>query len=317
MSLKRPDIIVRVVCCMLFTAATSVGFAQSTAPQDAPVASQAGASVTLADIDAFAERIPPNERAAVFDNPKRIEAVILNLLMQKQLAAEARQSGLAKDPKVQKEVDLAVDEALSKARIQQLRDDVKMPDFGELAREEYLGHKEKYAIKGKLDVKHVLISDSSRSDEEAKKLADTVEKEARAHPDQFGDLVEKYSDDPSKSQNQGLMTNVGSGRYAQAFVEAAKALKKPGEISPVIKTQYGYHVLMLVDKTPDQQRTFDQVKPQIIAQLESDYVNKELQKHTDGLRNQHLDANPDLVASLRTRYGSASLSTSPDAAPSP
>ncbi|MGA8277037.1 MAG: peptidylprolyl isomerase, partial [Rhodanobacteraceae bacterium] len=141
-------------------------------------------------------------------------------------------------------------------------------------------------------------------EEEAKTLAQTIESEARAHPDQFGDLVEKYSDDPSKSDNHGLMTDVGSGRYDPAFAEAAAALKKPGDVSPIVKTRYGFHILKLISHASDRQQTFAEVKDKIIEKLRSDYIEKAVANHTDKLRNQKLDANPDLVASLRTRYES-------------
>lgn len=268
------------------------------------VASQGGVSVTLADVDAFAaSRIPEKDRFGFFNSPERIQTLVTNLLQQKQLAAEAKQAGLQNDPVVKAQIELAAEEVLAKLRLADIRKDVKLPDFSQRAKEEYLAHKEKYAIPGKLDVKHVLISTSSRSEEDARKLADQVDKEARAQPDQFDSLVDKYSDDPSKSSNHGLMTEAGSDRYVREFSNAAKALKKPGDISPVVKSDYGFHILKLVDRTPDTQRTFDQVKEEIVKQLSDEYVANAVKDRLDQLRGQKLDANPDAVASLRTRFG--------------
>jgi len=260
------------------------------------VARQGSATVTLADIDAFAQRIPPKDRAGFFDNPQRLESLISNLLTQKQLAAEARAAGLDKQPATTAQIDIAVDEVLSKQRLINMRETATVPDLSELAQEQYIAHKEKYITPGTLNVKHVLISDKSRSEEEAKAIADTVDKEAKAAPDKFDELVEKYSDDPSKASNKGL--------------------KKPGDISPVIKTKLGFHVLKLVSRTPDQQKKFADVRDQIVAQLRDEYVDKAVKEHTDALKNLPLDANQDLVASLRSRYGS--LQTPPEAtAPTP
>lgn len=275
------------------------------------VARQGSATVTLADVDAFAQRIPPKDRAGFFDNPQRLEALISNLLTQKQLAAEARAAGLDKQPATTAQIDIAVDEVLSKQRLINMRETAKVPDLSELAQEQYIAHKEKYVIPGTLNVKHVLISDKSRSEEEAKAIADTVDKEAKASPDKFDELVEKYSDDPSKSSNKGLMTQAASDRYDPAFSRAAEDLKNPGDISPVVKTKLGFHVLKLVSRTPDQQKKFAEVSDQILAQLRDEYVDKAVKEHTDALKNQPLDANQDLVASLRSRYGS--LQTPPEA----
>jgi peptidyl-prolyl cis-trans isomerase C len=162
----------------------------------------------------------------------------------------------------------------------------------------------------------VLIDTKGRGEAEALKLAETVQKEARAHPDQFDALVEKYSDDPSKGANRGRMDDAGdASRYVAEFAAAATKLAKPGEISPVVKTEYGYHVLKLVERTADKPRAFAEVKPEIVARLRSEYIDKQVRTYSDTLRNQPLDANPDLVASLRTRYGQ--VETVPAAAKKP
>jgi peptidyl-prolyl cis-trans isomerase C len=110
------------------------------------------------------------------------------------------------------------------------------------------------------------------------------------------------------------MADASSKRYLPQFSAAAQALKLPGEISPVTKTKFGYHVLKLVARTSDTPQTFDQVKAQIVDQLRNDYINKQLSDHTDTLRNAHIDANPELIASLRDRYGAAPTISDADAA---
>lgn len=267
------------------------------------VASQGGVSVTLGELDAYAaSRIPEKDRAGFFSSPQRIEMLITNQLVQKQMAAEARKAGLQNDPLVKSQLDLAADETLSKVRMERLRKEIKVPDFTALAKEEYAAHKEKYATAGRFDVKHVLITTTNRSDEEAKALAETVEKEAKADPGRFDSLVEKYSDDPSKTSNLGLMTQVGSGRYVAEFTQAANALKEPGDISPVVKTKFGYHVLKLIARIPDQQRSFADVRDEIIARMSNEYVEKQMKGYVDQLRSQKMDAQPEVVASLRDRY---------------
>jgi len=303
MSSMRRSVAAYVFLALLFVTPYCTAQTTSAGSPSTVVAKQGGAIVTLADIDAFAEGIPKKDRPGFFDSPKRLESMITSLLLQKQLAADARKTGLDHDPSVQPQIEQALDQALSKIRIQQFKKDLKLPDFSELAQEEYVGNKEKYVLPGKLSVKHVLISTKARSEDEAKAIADTVEKEAKEHPDQFDALVEKYSEDPSKAGNKGLMTEAGSDRYMPAFSEAAKALKKPGDISPVVKTKFGFHVIKLIERTPDHQQAFADVREQIIERLRTDYVDKAMSNYTDTLRNQPIDANPDLVASLRTRYG--------------
>ena len=299
--------LIAALCLLLWMSGTVA--AQPTAPPAAGssvVASQGGATVTLADIDAFAQRIPVDKRPGFFNSPTRIEGVITNLLLQKQLAAEARKAGIKPDPKPQgaEGADVSDEAALAKARMERFRADLKIPDLGELAQEEYVAHKEDYVVPGKLTVRHVLISTRSRSEADARTLADTVEQEAKAHPDRFDALIEKYSDDPAKATSHGVLEQVGEkGKYVAAFVRAAKALAKPGDISPVVGTPFALHVIQLVERTPDRQQSFDEVKDDILKRLASRLVDKAVREHADALRNLPMNADPALVASLRTRYG--------------
>lgn len=289
------------ICAPIF-AAEPVGASSKLAP-DTVVAQQGTATVTLADVDAFAQKIEDKQRAGFFNSPKRLESMISNLLLQRQLAAEAVKAGLDKDPSVQGQIRLADEDVLAKARMQRVRADIKLPDFNQLAREEYVGHKEKYVRQGSLDVKHILISTEKHNDAEAKALADQVRAEAAAHPDQFDALVEKYSEDPSKDQNHGLMRDARSKQYVPTFSQAAQSLKVPGEISQPVHTKYGYHVLKLVTRTSDTPLKFDEVKDTLVEQLRTEYINKSVKTHADELRNLPMNANADVVASLRDRYG--------------
>ncbi len=284
----------------------------------AVIATQGGVSVTFADLDAFAEHIPPAQRPGFFNSPTRIEGVITNLLMQKQLAAEARKAGLDRDPDVTSGSSPATDETLAKLRMEHFRAEVKVPDMSELAKEKYQASTENYLKVGMLTVKDVMISTQSRSPEEAKVIADAVEKEAVAHPEQFDALIEKYSDDPGKSTSQGLLENVGErGKYAPEFAEAAKALTKPGDISPVVSTPADLHVMKLIERTPDLQSSFDEVKDAIVAQLKAEFVDKAVREHTDELRNLAMNADPALVASLRDRYGKVAPIPGAESKPTP
>lgn len=266
------------------------------------VAKQGIAVVTLADIDAFADTIPENRRAGFFNSPERIQTAIQNLLLDKQLAAEATQSGLDKQPLVKVQLQLAVDSALAKIRMQQFTKDIKQPDFDALAHERYISEKEKYVIPGRIDVQQILFSTNSQSEEEAKTKAEAALKEAKAHPEQFSELIEKYSDDPAKDSKHGLATDAESKEYPAEFSQAAKSLKQIGSISPVVNTQRGYYILKLNKRIPEQQQSFADVREKILAELSAQYISKQTGGHTDELRNLPIDANADVVGSLRTRY---------------
>ena len=266
------------------------------------VAVQGGVQVSLQDIDAFAQKIPEKDRAGFFDSPIRIQSMIMGMLLTQQLAAEARKERLDRDPQIALRVKHATDDSLAEAQMDHFRKELKFPDFEGLAQEYYATHKDEFFVHGAIDVKHVLVSKKDRTDAEAQSRIGEVAAAAQKHPDQFDALVEKYSDDPSKKDNRGLIPNAAGGKTVAQFAQAATALKNPGDISPVVKTQFGYHVLMLVERKPDSQKTYAEVRDGLIAKLRDDYVEKQVKDHADQLRNNPLDANPELVASLRTRF---------------
>jgi parvulin-like peptidyl-prolyl isomerase len=256
----------------------------------------------MQDIDVFAQKIPEKDRAGFFDSPIRIQNMIMGMLLTQQLALEARKEQLDRDPQIVLRMKHAAEDSLAEAQIDHVRKELKFPDFEGLAQEYYATHKDEFFAHGAIDVKHVLIAKKEHTDAEGKALIDEVAAAAHAHPDQFDALVEKYSDDPSKKDNHGLIQNAAGGKTVEQFAQAATALKTPGEISPVIKTQFGYHVLQLVERKPDIQKTYADVRDGLIAKLRQDYADKRVKDHTDQLRNNPLDASPELVAALRTRF---------------
>jgi peptidyl-prolyl cis-trans isomerase C len=269
------------------------------------VATQGSTIVTLSDVDAFANRIPDKDRPGFFDSPNRLETLITQILLQKQLADEARKQGLDQKPTVRDEIQMQTDEVLSRARMEQFKADLKLPDFEELAREQYIGHKKTYVVPGIVSVQQIVISSGQRNDKDAKALADTVAEEARAHPDRFDALVEKYSEDENKATSKGVLKDVTKAATTPAFLGAVKRLKKVGDISEPAKVREGYAVIKLVSRAPDKQQSFAEVHDSIVDQLKSEYVAKAAQTHVDEIRNQKIDANPEMIASLRMRYGSA------------
>jgi peptidyl-prolyl cis-trans isomerase C len=266
------------------------------------IARQGGIDITLQDIDAFAQKIPEKDRAGFFDSPTRIQNLILSLMIDRQLAAQAQATKADQDPLVQQRIQQSKEEVLASVAMENFRKQLKLPKFDDLAKEYYAVHKEEFIVPGSVTVKHVLVSTKERSDEEAKARIGEVAAAAHAHPEQFDALVEKYSDDPSKKKNNGVIQDAASTKMVAPFAQAAGALKTAGEISPIVKTEYGYHVLMFVSRAADKQQTLAEAHEKLITKLRQEWTDKQIKDYTDNLRTQPLDANPELVASLRTRF---------------
>lgn len=106
-----------------------------------------------------------------------------------------------------------------------------------------------------------------------------VEKEATAQEilaklesgDKFEDLAKEYGTDGTKDQGGSLGT-FGRGQMVKEFEDAVFAME-PGEISEPVKTEFGYHIILLADKNQGT-RTYEEAKDSIISNL----VGQEAQK---------------------------------------
>lgn len=275
--------------------------AETRYPADTIVASRGSATVTMEDVDAALIGLPENQRANFMNSPKRIEELIDRLLINKQLATEARAAKLDQNPLFKLAVAQQGDKMLTELLSMKLRAEIPLSDIELLAKERYDVNPDAYTIPARAEVRHILIDTKSRTDAEAKTLAESVREKALAGDD-FVKLVGQYSDDSSKRTNQGDIPDGEAEGLVPEFIAAVKQLKSKGEISPPVKTAFGYHVIKLEARYSARPQSFDQVKNRITKDLANRMRDTRVKEHIDQLKGMELNATPEVVASLRTRY---------------
>ena len=102
------------------------------------VVKQGTAELDFTDIDAHVARIPADKRAGYMNDPDRIEQALRGLLLVKQMAKEAEDAGIDKDPVVAAEIELAREEILAKRRVAKIVDALEVPSMEALGKERYL-----------------------------------------------------------------------------------------------------------------------------------------------------------------------------------
>lgn len=145
------------------------------------------------------------------------------------------------------------------------------------AKDFYDKHPDKFTQPESARASHVLLM-TEKLDDTGKKAArakiDELLKRAKAGED-FAALAKANSQDPSASQG-GDLGFFPRGRMVPEFDKAAFALK-PGEISEVVTTEFGYHIIKLTEKKEASAVPFDQVKPQVLEYL----TNQKKQQRVD------------------------------------
>jgi peptidyl-prolyl cis-trans isomerase D len=124
---------------------------------------------------------------------------------------------------------------------------------------------DQYTTAEQLRASHILLKTEGKDDAAVKAKADDVLKQAKAGAD-FAELAKKYSEDEGSAKNGGDLDYFGRGRMVPEFDQAAFAMQ-PGQTSDLVKTQYGYHIIKLVDKKPATTRTLADVRQQLTDQL--------------------------------------------------
>src|SRR5205814_4206865 len=129
----------------------------------------------------------------------------------------------------------------------------------------YKTNAEQYTTPEQVRASHILFKTEGKDDAAVKAKAEEVLKQAKGGAD-FAALAKKYSEDEASAKNGGDLDYFGRGRMVPEFDQAAFAME-PGQISDLIKTQYGYHIIKLVEKKPGTTRSLADVRQQISDQL--------------------------------------------------
>jgi peptidyl-prolyl cis-trans isomerase D len=129
----------------------------------------------------------------------------------------------------------------------------------------YNSNIEQYSTPEQVRASHILLKTEGKDDAAVKAAAEDVLKQAKAGAD-FAALAKKYSEDEASAKNGGDLDYFGKGKMVPEFDQVAFTLE-PGQVSDLVKTQYGYHVIKVVDKKPGTTRPLAEVRQQLNDQL--------------------------------------------------
>lgn len=127
--------------------------------------------------------------------------------------------------------------------------------------------------------RHILVKADASNDAQAKAKILDIEKQLKAGAN-FGELAKKYSEDPGSKDKGGEGDWIQRGQTVKEFEAAAFSLPLH-QLSAPIKTMFGYHLLEVTDKEPARLRTFEEAKPELLAQYRGKRLNDMLQSAED------------------------------------
>jgi peptidyl-prolyl cis-trans isomerase D len=135
---------------------------------------------------------------------------------------------------------------------------------------------------------HILINapkDMSPADKaKAKEKAAALLAQVRKAPDSFADVARKNSQDAGSAPSGGDLDFFARGAMVKPFEEAAFSMKK-GDISELVESDFGFHIIKLVDIKSPKQKTFEEVKPTIEADLRTQQAQRKFAEVAETFTN--------------------------------
>ena len=138
---------------------------------------------------------------------------------------------------------------------------------------------------------HILLNTGGKDEAAVRKQAEDLVAQIKGGAD-FAELARKFSEDPGSKEKGGDLDFFGRGRMVPEFEQAAFAMT-PGQVSDPVKTQYGFHIIKVVEKRAGSTRTIDEVRPQIQQTLAVQVTDQQIADRARQLDEQ-IDAPGDL-----------------------
>ena len=143
----------------------------------------------------------------------------------------------------------------------------------------YEDNEQQYKQPEQVRASHILLKTEGKDDAAVKKQAEDLAKKAKAGAD-FAELAKKFSQDDSNASKGGDLDFFGRGAMVPEFDQVAFALQ-PGQVSDVVKTSFGYHVIKLTEKRAASQRPLAEVQAQIEDQIKWQRAQDQAQRIAD------------------------------------
>lgn len=257
-------VVIFATLCVLFAGCSNAKKAEEAAPAAPAVPEQAiiqydGGYLTVPEIKTILSKMTPRERQN-FQTPEGMKTLVKQLADNAILAQAAKNEGLTETEEVKALMKVINNVRLSQeyfeAKIKPKADNLVIPE--EELRAYYNANSAKYD-KSQVKARHILIRES---EEKAKDIYNQL----KANPKKFSELAEKFSEDKGSAARGGDLGFFGHGRMVPEFEAAAFSLPI-GVISEPVKSQFGWHIIIVDEKKEEAPQPFEEARASIENEL--------------------------------------------------
>ena len=235
--------------------------------------------IKKSDVDRMLAYYSEETQRRLQENPAEMETLVKRMLEIKIIADVAKKDKFDRQTQIKKQLAYVMDDFLSReylAKVVMKNVTVSEADLKEF----YTQNKEKLMVPEQVRARHILfkVDPASAEDEKnhAKARAEAILKRAKAGED-FEKLAQAYSDDQTSKAKGGDLGYFAPGRMVPEF-EGAAFYTDPGQISDIVETKYGYHIIKVVDHKDARERSFEEVKDYIKEKLPQELIMFKVQE---------------------------------------
>jgi peptidyl-prolyl cis-trans isomerase D len=188
------------------------------------------------------------------------------------------------------------------ADVNQIRQNTQVSD--DELKMQYQQDIQQYQVPNRVHVDHILLMTVGKTPaevEEVRKKAEDVLKQANKKGTNFEELAKKYSEDPGTKDKGGDLGWITQGQTVPEFEKVAFSLPK-GSISDLVKTQYGFHIIKVLDKETARTKTFDEVRDSIRTPMMLSKADKQAADIADKLSAAIRQSNKVSLDDLAKQY---------------
>lgn len=243
------------------------------------VTNKDGLKLFESDVWAEIDEIPLAVRARFTSDSDKLNEIINTIYRRKAVAMKARSYPWAKQQDVQARLVRAQDEALADIAFEKKRKKLlgQVPDMSWRARELYDANPSQFKTAEALHARHILLRAVSLKQKQQRYTEAEAILERLKRGESFAAVAKEVSEDSATAKNGGDLGELRRGVMVPEFEAAVFALESPGDLSPIVKTSFGLHIIQLDERIPARQKSFEDIKDALIKRLSHEWVQNSVE----------------------------------------
>lgn len=235
------------------------------------------------DLDRLVALQPAEVRRQLEEKPDLKVEIVRDLLLKMAIAQKARKAGFDKKPEIKELLGYAVNEFLSREYLtREVIAGLKVPE--EELEKYYKEHEKEFVVPASVKARHIFIQADAKATDDVRAKATTKAEEILGRlkkGEDFAKLAAEASEDPDSAKKGGELGTISPGKTNSKEFEEAVLSMKAGELSPIVVTPYGLHIVRVDERTEQRTATFAETKEYIATVLLKELEQKKAQEFID------------------------------------